>query len=221
VSQPVAGWRAAVGNLVTAIREFLGRHLDILNQRPDKQPDAAAVSAALDECRRAAAAVGDEREQRRVSATLARIRHDAEDLANRVTTRPPAATWREWVAGGGTGKPHDITALRGECDHLAGRLAHRNIDHEIREAATPAPAPGGVPSRQYVTLDKAAAIVNRRKRTLEKHMKRPNNPLPQPDIRGCGGRPSEWEWPKLRMWLEAEYSRSLPPVFPDGSGIFS
>jgi hypothetical protein len=61
----------------------------------------------------------------------------------------------------------------------------------------------------FVTLDEAAAMVQRSKRTLQKARK-----LPAPDIRGGGGRPHEWKWSRIRPWLEAEYHRSLPKTFP-------
>jgi hypothetical protein len=67
---------------------------------------------------------------------------------------------------------------------------------------------------QYVTLDKAAAIVSRSKRTLEKLVNRKENPLPDPAIRGTGGKPSEWIWSELRPWLEQEYGKHLPQRFP-------
>lgn len=67
---------------------------------------------------------------------------------------------------------------------------------------------------QYVTADQIAAIVNRSKRTLEKHAAREKNPLPDPDISGGGGKPNEWLWASVRPWLEAEYGRKLPLVYP-------
>jgi hypothetical protein len=67
---------------------------------------------------------------------------------------------------------------------------------------------------QYVTLDQMAAIVHRSKRTLEKRKGRRNNPLPDPDVEGGGGRPAEWLWPNVRKWLEQEFGRQLPEQFP-------
>jgi hypothetical protein len=67
---------------------------------------------------------------------------------------------------------------------------------------------------QHVTLDQAAAIVHRSKRTLEKHMTREKNPLPAPDTRGVGGHANEWVWATLRPWLEREYCKPLPEHFP-------
>lgn len=69
-------------------------------------------------------------------------------------------------------------------------------------------------SRQFVTLDQAAASVSRSKRTLEKLFRRRKNPFPDPDIQGGGGKPNEWAWERIRPWLEAEYARKLPAVFP-------
>lgn len=69
---------------------------------------------------------------------------------------------------------------------------------------------------QYVTLDQMAAMVSRNKRTLEKLFKRASNPLPDPDISGGGGKPNEWIWERIRPWLETEYGRKLPTVYPGG-----
>jgi hypothetical protein len=62
---------------------------------------------------------------------------------------------------------------------------------------------------QYVTLDQAAAVVNRSKKTLERLKSRKNNPLPNPDIEGGGGKPDEWNWDTIRPWMEKEYKRPL------------
>ena len=59
-----------------------------------------------------------------------------------------------------------------------------------------------------------AAIVNRSKRTLERLKTRRTNPLPDPDTPGGGGKPNEWQWAKVRTWLEQEYSKDLPAQFP-------
>jgi hypothetical protein len=69
-------------------------------------------------------------------------------------------------------------------------------------------------ARQHVTLDQMAAMVNRSKRTLERLKTRKNNPLPDPDVPGGGGKPDEWEWAKVRPWLEAEFTRRLPERYP-------
>jgi hypothetical protein len=84
----------------------------------------------------------------------------------------------------------------------------------LAETSASEAAPTLPTTPQYVTLDKAAAIVSRSKRTLEKLFCRKENPLPDPAIRGTGGKPSEWIWSKLRPWLEQEYGRHLPERFP-------
>jgi hypothetical protein len=63
---------------------------------------------------------------------------------------------------------------------------------------------------QCVTLDQAAAIVNRTKRTLEKYLDR----MPAPFIRGGGGKPSLWRWDDIRPWLEKQFVPDLPRRFP-------
>jgi len=70
----------------------------------------------------------------------------------------------------------------------------------------------------HVTLDQAAALVNRSKKTLERLKRRKSNPLPNPDIEGGGGVPDEWKWDTLRPWLEAEFKRRLPKLPPSLRG---
>ncbi len=67
---------------------------------------------------------------------------------------------------------------------------------------------------QYVTLDQLAAMVRRSKRTLENWRRRQKNPMPDPDVEGGGGKPHEWIWEKIRLWLEHETCRTLPVDFP-------
>jgi hypothetical protein len=67
---------------------------------------------------------------------------------------------------------------------------------------------------EYVDLDQIAAIVNRSKSHLEKLKRRLKNPLPDPDVRGGGGKKDEWIWSRIRPWLEAEFNRHLPEAFP-------
>jgi hypothetical protein len=66
----------------------------------------------------------------------------------------------------------------------------------------------------YVDLDQIAAVVNRSKSLLEKLKRRKKNPLPDPDVKGGGGKKDEWIWSRIRPWLEAEFSRHLPETFP-------
>jgi hypothetical protein len=69
-----------------------------------------------------------------------------------------------------------------------------------------APAPD-----QYVTLDQAAAMVHRSKRTLERYKSRKSDPLPDPDISGGGGRADEWKWSTMRPWLERAFPNHRQP----------
>lgn len=62
-----------------------------------------------------------------------------------------------------------------------------------------------------VTLDQIAAIVGRKKRTLENYLKK----MPNPHVQGTGGKPSQWIWDEIRPWLEREFVPNLPQVFPD------
>lgn len=73
---------------------------------------------------------------------------------------------------------------------------------------TPPNEPASRP--QYVTLDQAAAWVARSKRTLEKYEEHKKHPLPRPAIQGGDGRPSLWEWPVMRRWLQEVFQVPLP-----------
>ncbi len=63
----------------------------------------------------------------------------------------------------------------------------------------------------YVTLDQAAAVVRRSKRTLERYK---GKGMPAPLVKGGGGRPAEWDWADLHPWLQKEFDRVLPEEFP-------
>jgi hypothetical protein len=69
---------------------------------------------------------------------------------------------------------------------------------------------GANPVECLVTLQQAAAMVSRSKKTLER---RKGN-MPMPKVSGGGGKPDEWEWAELRPWLEKEFKRKLPERFP-------
>jgi hypothetical protein len=62
----------------------------------------------------------------------------------------------------------------------------RDLEAAVDMLQGVAPAPD-----QYVTLDQAAAMVHRSKRTLERYKRRKSDPLPDPDISGGGGRADE------------------------------
>jgi hypothetical protein len=74
----------------------------------------------------------------------------------------------------------------------------------------PLPPPPPPPAEQYVTMDQAAAIVNRSKSTLERLREK----MPDPDVEGGGGKSHEWRWSRIRPWLEREFGKLLPVKFP-------
>jgi hypothetical protein len=99
------------------------------------------------------------------------------------------------------------------CFSIDARLT---LPAALPEPTRPAPAPG---LRQYVTLDQAAAFVNRSKRSLEKYLYEPAKvrryAMPAPAVEGGGGRPSEWAWEEMRPWLERVFRRQLPQRLPE------
>lgn len=62
----------------------------------------------------------------------------------------------------------------------------------------------------FVTLDQAAALVNRTKRSLSAYR---GKGLPDPDVRGGRGKPHEWHWSTLRPFL-LTFRPNLPDRFP-------
>jgi hypothetical protein len=67
---------------------------------------------------------------------------------------------------------------------------------------------------QYVTLQNMADIVQRTKRCLNTYKGRADDPLPDPDWEGGGGKPDYWIWDKVRPWLERNFRPDLPKRFP-------
>jgi hypothetical protein len=61
-----------------------------------------------------------------------------------------------------------------------------------------------------ITLDQAAAVVHRSKRTLQRYLTK----MPDPRVPGGGGRPSLWAWSELRLWLQKTFLIDLPEEFP-------
>jgi hypothetical protein len=68
-----------------------------------------------------------------------------------------------------------------------------------------------------VTLQQAAAIVNKTKSALVKRAKK--SPMPLPEVEGGECRAAEWEWTTIRPWLEDQFKRKLPEKFPGGRFI--
>lgn len=103
----------------------------------------------------------------------------------------------------------------------ASLAALREWDAPAPEPEPPRDATGGRTkgeadneAPQYVTLDQAAALVNRKKKTLLRALNQLGSKMPRPDVEGAGGKPHEWLWPRLRPWLEEEYGKKLPERFP-------
>jgi hypothetical protein len=68
----------------------------------------------------------------------------------------------------------------------------------------------------YVTLSQAAAMVKKKKRSLEHY--KTKGTLPLPVVEGGGGRPDLYDWAEMRFWMADTYGWSLdqlPEVHPD------
>ena len=87
-----------------------------------------------------------------------------------------------------------------------------DADAEQGEKDTPTDD-GSQDYEYYVTMLQMAAMVNRRKRTIERLYK--DGKLGEPDVIGGGrGKPNEWKWSRVRPVLMKEYDRDLPLQFP-------
>lgn len=94
-----------------------------------------------------------------------------------------------------------------ECVQLASGASRSPLDGPLTDEPQP-------PIPQYVTLDQIAAAVNHSKKSLERRKSRKDKPLPSPAVEGGGGKADEWIWSDIRPWLETEFGRKLPNVFP-------
>jgi hypothetical protein len=106
--------------------------------------------------------------------------------------------------------------LRAQHSSLAGVQLPALTNEIIQEARGAVGTHDRAPDAptQYVTLDQAAAIVGKSKKTLERRKNNPGSDMPAPSVEGGGGRANEWEWTSLRPWLEKTYGKKLPEVFP-------
>jgi hypothetical protein len=69
----------------------------------------------------------------------------------------------------------------------------------------------GPDPHDLVTLNQAAAMVHRHKRTLEGYKAKG---MPGPVIKGGGGKPALYSWSILRPWLMRQFDIKLPEKFP-------
>ena len=76
----------------------------------------------------------------------------------------------------------------------------------------PAALPSMPPEEQgcHITLEQAAALVHRSKRALEEYKGRG---MPEPRVRGGGGKPSLWIYAEIRPWLTKTFNIPLPERF--------
>jgi hypothetical protein len=111
------------------------------------------------------------------------------------------------------------------CPRAWTRLPHPSsdlsrIDPEalaaaVREAVAilaESKAPPHADLPDLVTLDQAAASVHTSKRTLERH--KTSGTLPQPKVKGGGGKSAQYDWKVMRPWLEQTFGMKLPERFP-------
>lgn len=100
------------------------------------------------------------------------------------------------------------------CEHV--RLSRKGKEEArgLRRALQDQKPPADAQRHEYlVTLQQAAAMVSRSKKTLERR-KAKDLKFPMPKVAGGGGKPDEYAWSEMRKYLEAEFDRNLPEHFP-------
>jgi hypothetical protein len=78
---------------------------------------------------------------------------------------------------------------------------------ELRPGKLSPEAPAELPD--LVTLDQAAALVNRQPNGLRHYRKKG---MPKPQIQGRKGKPNEYLWSEMRPWLEETFGRKIPEL---------
>jgi hypothetical protein len=68
---------------------------------------------------------------------------------------------------------------------------------------------------EYVDLDQIAATVHCKKDSLKPYKRRKHDPLPDPDVRGGGGKRDYWRWSTVRPWLIRNFAFLLPEHPPN------
>jgi len=103
------------------------------------------------------------------------------------------------------------TNLASKPDDGLGRVLHEGF------AAVAAAIQADVADLEaLVTLDQIAAVVHRKKRTLERYLE--EKKIPAPDFPGGDGKAHKWRWSNVRPALEREFGFKLSLRFP-GSRI--
>jgi hypothetical protein len=103
----------------------------------------------------------------------------------------------------------DLSALKAEiqleCDAAAVLMGQKNIDH-----------PDQIPQTHYVDLSQAAAMVHLKPKGLANYKRRKDEPLPDPDVTGGGGRKDLWLWTTMRPWLVRNFPAiQIPECCPE------
>jgi hypothetical protein len=90
--------------------------------------------------------------------------------------------------------------------HVHSLGTHRIGLDALKDLQTPTQLP------DFVTLDQAAGMVHKSKRTLERY--KTSGELPDPTVEGGAGRADLWEWQTMRAWLTTTFGIELPERFP-------
>jgi predicted DNA-binding transcriptional regulator AlpA len=84
-------------------------------------------------------------------------------------------------------------------------------DHEVEKVPATQQPPQPILD-DLVTLDQVAHLAGLSKRSLERYLS--DGAIPDPDVRGGGGKANKWYWSNIREPLSKIAQRPLPDRFP-------
>jgi predicted DNA-binding transcriptional regulator AlpA len=118
-----------------------------------------------------------------------------------VTAAYAACRWLGIVLEGPTSTPLTLEQER--------QWFHRLLNAAWARAGAAVQPRGDESKIQYVSYRTMASMVGKSRKTLDRWQEK--DPLPTPEIEGGKGRPNEYDYQKVRAWLERHSNRRLPP----------
>jgi len=160
-----------------------------------------------------------DRQHSRRRSPITRTADEVDDLFRSQSWRN-VSPWREELAHQSGSAPEAKTETDGPTPREPAMATSGTVSAMIPprfNAASPESVPDGQSGRptvstalpDLVTLDQAAAIVNRSPAALRHYR---NLGMPKPFVQGTKGKPNEYRWDEMRPWLEDVFGRPVPEL---------
>ena len=104
-----------------------------------------------------------------------------------------------------------------EAEHAALGAEHAALAAEVQDVldhVAPRRSTAEALADGVVDLDQIAAMAHRHKDSFKRYKRRANDPLPDPDFPGGGGKRDYWRWATIRPWLVRNFNLPFPEQFP-------